>query len=84
MFGVSIDGSTNVLCNNKAIYNNTTTPDSVLKKKDHFNDYQRFRYAVADNTIRVTNQVNENNMYDLFTNIMTASRRRSLLEKFTY
>ena len=32
MFGVPIYGSANVFCDNDAVYKNTITPDSVLKK----------------------------------------------------
>ena len=84
MFGVPIDGSANVFCDNKAVYNNTITPESFLKKKHNYIACHRCREAVAAKTIRVSNQGTENNLSDLFTNIMTASRRRSLLEKFTY
>ena len=40
--------------------------------------------AVADKTIRVAKQGTEKNISDMFTKIMIASRRRLLLEKFTY
>ena len=36
MFKVPIYGSTNVFCDNEAGYNNTITPESVLKKKHHY------------------------------------------------
>ena len=84
MFGVPIDFSAGVFFDNKTVYNNTITPDSFLKKKHHSITYHRCREAVYDNTIRVDNQVTENNLFYMFTNIMTASRRRFLLEKFTY
>ena len=84
MFGVQIDGSTNVFCDNEVFYKNTITTESVLNKKHHSIYYQRCRDAVAAKTIRVANQGNEKNPSDLFSKIMTASRIRFLLEKFTY
>ena len=33
MFGIPIEGSTNVFCDNEAVFKNTTMPDSMLKKK---------------------------------------------------
>ena len=36
MFGVPIDGSVNMFCDNKAIYKNTIKTAYVLKKKYHF------------------------------------------------
>ena len=43
MFGVLIYGSTNVFCDDKVVYNNTITPESVLKRKHHSISYHRFR-----------------------------------------
>ena len=33
MFGVPIDGSTDILCENEAVYKNASTPESRLRKK---------------------------------------------------
>ena len=43
IFGVPIYGSANVFCYNKVIYNNTITPESVLKKNHRSISYQRCR-----------------------------------------
>ena len=83
MFGLPIDGSANVFYDNKAAYKNIITPKSVLKKKNHSISYHRYREAVATNTISVDKLGTENNISDLFTKIVTASRRRFLLYKFT-
>ena len=53
MFGIMIDGPANVYCDNKAVYKNTTIPESVLKKKHHSIAYHRCREAIASKTIRV-------------------------------
>ena len=84
MFGVPIYGSNNVLCDNEAVYRNTITLESILNKNHHSIYYHRFIEAVGAKTIRVDKQANENNISYMFTKIMTASRRRFLLNKFTY
>ena len=84
MFGLPIDGSANVLCDNQAVYKNTITPESVLKKNNNSIDYHRCREAIAAKNIKVNKQVTDKDISDLFTKIMTASRRRFLLEKSTY
>ena len=84
MFGALIDGSDNVFCDNKAVYKNNITPESVLNKKHNFIANHRCREVVSANTFWVANQGTEKNKSDLFTKIMTESRRRFLLEKFTY
>ena len=36
LFGLPIDGSANVFCDNKVVYNKTTTTGSVLHKKNNY------------------------------------------------
>jgi len=47
MFGIPIDGPTNVFCNNKSVMTNATIPTSTLKKKHNSIAYHRVREAVA-------------------------------------
>ena len=84
MFGVPVDGSTNVHCDNEAVYKNTVMPESTLKKKHHSIAYHRCREAAAAGTIRIAKQGTDKNLADLFTKVLTAARRAFLLERFTY
>ena len=84
MFGILVDGSANIYCDNEAVTKNTTTPESTLKNKHHSIAYHRCREAVAAGTIRVAKQGTRKNLADLFTKVLTACRRRFLLERFTY
>ena len=84
MFGVPIQGPANVFCDNQAVYQNTAIPESTLRKKHHSIAYHLCREAVASKTIRVAKQGTTKNLADLFTKLMTAARRRFLLERFTY
>ena len=84
MFGVPIDEPANVYCDNEAVYKNTAIPESTLKRKHHSIAYHRCREANAAGTIRVAKQGTKTNLADLFTKVMTSTRRSFLLEKFTY
>jgi hypothetical protein len=84
MFGVPVEGPTNVFCDNEAVCKNTTRPESVLSKKHHSISYHRGREAVAAGTIRVTKEGTGTNLSDLFTKTLPAPRRAELLDKFTY
>ena len=84
MFGVPIDGAAAVFCNNETVYKNTVMPESVLKKKHHSIAYHRCREAVANKTIKVAKEGTETNLSDVFTKLMSAPRRRFLLDRFTY
>ena len=84
MFGIPIEGSANVFCDNEAVYKNTAIPDSTLCKKHHSIAYHRYREAVAAKTICIAKQGTDKNLSDLFTKVLTAARRKFLLDRFTY
>ena len=41
IFGIPVEGSANVYCDNEDVTNNKTIPESTLKKKQHFIAYHR-------------------------------------------
>ena len=85
MFGIPIDGATNVFCDNEAVYKNTSLPESTtLKKKHHAICYHRCCEAVAAGTVRVAKEGTKTNLSDLFTKVLPQPRREELLDKFTY
>jgi hypothetical protein len=85
MFGVPIDGPTNIFCDNEAVHKNATLPESTtLKKKHHAIAYHRCREAVAAETVRVAKEGTKTNLSDLFTKLLPQPRREELLDKFTY
>ena len=47
MFGVPIYGSTEIFCDNEAVYKNASTPESQLRKKQHNISYHMSREEVA-------------------------------------
>jgi len=47
MFGVPIDGATNIFCDNEAVTKNGSNPTSTLKKKHHLIAYHRNPDAVT-------------------------------------
>ena len=79
-----MEGPASVYCDNEAVYKNTATPESTLKKKHHSISYHRCREAIAAGTIRVAKQGTLKNLADLFTKTLTIARRNFLLERFTY
>jgi hypothetical protein len=84
MFGVPIDGPTNIFCDNGAVVVNTTRPEWTLSKKHHSIAYHRVRESVAAGTSRVSKEHTSTNLADLFTKTMPAPRREDLLDSFTY
>ena len=62
MFGILVDGSDNIYCDNEAVTKNTPIPESTLKKKHHSVAYHRCRELVAAGTIRVAKQGTRKNL----------------------
>ena len=78
-FVIPVVGSPNVYCDNKAVTKNTTIPESTLNKKHHSTAYHRCRQAVAPVTVCIAKQGTEKNIDNMFTKILTASRREFIL-----
>ena len=84
MFGIPIEGSMNVFCDNEAVFKNTTMPDSTLMKKHTSICYHRSREVVASQTIWVAKEGTLTNLSDLFTKPLPQITREGLLDRFTY
>lgn len=84
MFGVPIEGPTNMFCDNEAVYKNASTPESVLNKKHHSVAYHACREAVASGMVRIAKEDTLTNLSDVFTKTLSRAKRESLLELFMY
>ena len=84
MFGVPIKVPTDMLYDNVLVFNNTSTPESVLCKKYHSIAYHICREAVATLIFIIAREDTDTNLVDLFTNILGLTRREWLLNIFNY
>ncbi|KAI2506217.1 Reverse transcriptase (RNA-dependent DNA polymerase) [Fragilaria crotonensis] len=84
MFGVPIEGATNVFCDNEAVAKNAIYPESTLKKKHNAIAYHRTREAVAAGTIRVTKEDGKTNLADVLTKPLPQVTKELLCDKFMY
>jgi hypothetical protein len=75
MFGVPIDGTANVFCDNNGVVKNTTKPESMLAKRHNAINYHAVCEAVEKKIIRVGKENGMPNLADLFTKVLTANRR---------
>jgi hypothetical protein len=78
MFGIPIDGPTNVYCDNNSVVINSTKPESTLKKKHNAITYHRVREAIAAKTIRVAKIDSSTNIADMLTKPVSAVRLKEL------
>ena len=84
MFGMPIDGPASLYCDNEAVYQNVSVPESVLNKKMHGISYHFCREAVAASIVRVAKEDTLTNLADLFTKVMGRVKRDGLLGWFMY
>ena len=84
IFGVPNDRSTDIFCENEAVYKNASTPESQIRKKQHSISYHMIKEAVASGACRMTKEDTETNLSDIFTKFLPQPRRELLLDSFTY
>ena len=84
MFGIPIEGPSDVFCDNESVFKNVSRPESTLSKKQHSISYHSCREAVASKVIRVAKENTMTNLADIFTKTMNMPKRESLLNKFMY
>jgi hypothetical protein len=84
MFGVPIEGPTNMYCDNEAVVKNCSTPESTLNKKHHSISYHFNREAVAAGIIRIAWEQTATNLADGFTKLMTHAQREDIFDRIMY
>ena len=84
IFGVPIDGLTDMFCNNEAVYKNASIPESQLRKKHHSITYHTSRESVESGATQIAKEDTEINLVDLFTKVLPRPRREMSLNKFKY
>jgi hypothetical protein len=84
MFGIPIEGATDVLCDNQGVVSNSSIPESQLMKKHNSICYHRVHEACVAGTIRIAKEDSNTNLADLFTKPLPTPQRRFLLSKIVY
>jgi hypothetical protein len=84
MFGIPLNTSAYVHCDNRGVVMNTTRPESTLTKKHQAINYHAVREAVAAGIIWVIKEDTLTNLADLFTKILPGPRRNQLLSQIVY
>jgi len=79
MFGIPIDKSTLVFCDNEAVVLNSTHPESTLKRKHVSIAYHHFREAQAEGHIKVGFIKGMENLADMLTKVLPGWRLRQLM-----
>jgi len=84
MMGVPIEGPDNVLVNNDSVVKNSTIPSSTLQKMHNSICYHFVREAVAAKCIRITYIPSGENLVDMFTKPLGASKLKDFAQHILY
>ena len=78
MFGIPIEGLTNVFCDNHGVGLNSSRPESTLQNKHNAINYHVVREAAAAGILRVGKENGTINLADLLTNVLKGQKRWDL------
>ena len=84
MFGVQINGSTDMFCENEAVYKNASIPESQLQKKHHSIAYHMIRESIESGAYQIDKETQRTTWRKNFIQVLPRPRRELLLNKFTY
>ena len=84
MFGIPLDGPANVLVDNETVMKNATIPSLTLQKKHNAICYHYVREAVAAGIMRVAHIPSDQNLADIFTKILGATKLKTIIQKILY
>jgi hypothetical protein len=84
MMGVPISGPTYIYGDNMSVINNTSKPESVLKKKSNSISYHAVRESVASGESLTTHIPTLKNFADLLTKVLFGNKRRELVRGILY
>jgi hypothetical protein len=78
MFGIPIQGPTNVYCENNGVVANASHPESTLKKKHNSVASHRVREAAAAGTICIAKEDSATNIADMLTKPLSGPQLKEL------
>ena len=84
MMGVPISGPTYIYGDNMSVINNTSKPESFLKKKSNSICYHAVRESVASGESLTTHILTLKNFADLLTKVLFGNKRRKLVRGILY
>ena len=84
MMGVPLDGPAHIMADNQSVIKNSSTPESMLKKKSNSIAYHYVRERVAAGVCGITYEPTASNLADMLTKIQSGSTRSHLASQVLY
>ena len=74
MFGIPIEGPTNIFCDNRGVILNSSRPESTLQKNHNAIKYHVLREAAVVGILREVKEDGTTNLADLLTKVLTGQK----------
>ena len=84
MFGVTLSGPENLLCDNNGVVKNTIIPESTLSKNHNTINYYYVREASASGIMRIREEYTTTNLANPLTKLIPYYRKQKLLGFLLY
>jgi hypothetical protein len=84
MMGIPLEGPVNVLVDNETVMKNSTIPSSTLQRKHNAICYHFVREAVASKIIRIAHIPSDQNLADMFTKTLGATKLHAFCQHILY
>ncbi len=84
IFGIPIQGATNVYCDHNSVVANAQFPESVLRRKHNSIAYHHVQEAAVAGSIRVAKEKHETNIANMLTKPLSGPWLRALCTKILF
>jgi len=84
MMGVPVEGYCHTCVDNMSVVNNTSVPESVLKKKSNSIAYHYVRSKCAEDVLRITYENMKTNLADILTKVQVEATKKSFRNKIMF
>jgi len=84
MMGVPIEGYCHTCVDSMSVVNNTSIPESVLKKKSNTIAYHYVRSKCAEDVLRITYENTKTNLADILTKVQVGTTKKAFRDKIMF
>jgi len=84
MMGVPIEGYCHTCVDNMSVVNNTSLPESVLKKKSNSIAYHYVRSKCAEDILRITYEKTKTNLAGILTKVQVGATKKAFRDKIMF
>jgi hypothetical protein len=84
MFGIPLDGPTNMYCDNNSVVINSSHPESTFKKKHNAIAYHKVPESIAQGVVRIAMEPSDSNWADILPKTLLGPQMRQLIQRILY